>query len=349
MGVVCVDVTAEHLPAVRQLLLQYWERTWPSDVADRFLRWRLFDRPDWAAVAAFDGERCVAFIDSFVRPYTIDGERVRVRETGEWFCLPDYRPLASLKVLQALMKKPEPIIATTNSEVTKAVLPRLKWQVVCEQQQCVFPVGVGVAVKGLTKRLNMQLSTLPEVTGTLLPFRFRKPKRLAAPDQPASMHEIASADDLPDLTPPKDAFALYALADRADARWFSAAPSGEGRFIWLAFRIKDETVGLSLSRIFREGPYKAARLLHIQSTRHDPDLYAWIASETSGHLAEGGVHWIEARSTSDMIVGALEQTGYMKGSAFPVYWWPGGDRVALDGNILLNGMRGEEALMPYPS
>ncbi|NJO36375.1 MAG: hypothetical protein HC871_00655 [Rhizobiales bacterium] len=222
MGVVSVDVTAEHLPAIRQLLLHYWERSWPTDMADSFLRWRLFDRPDWAAVAVFDGDRCVAFIDSFVRPYTIDGERVRVRETGEWFCMPDYRPLASLKVLQALMKKPEPIVATTNSEVTKAVLPRLKWQVVCAQQQCIFPVGIGVAVKGLTKRLKMQLSALPAVTGTLLPFRFRKPRRLAAPEQPASVSVITSADDLPDLQPPEDAFALYALADREDARWFSA-------------------------------------------------------------------------------------------------------------------------------
>ncbi len=349
MAVTCVDVTAEHLPAVRQLLMLYWERQWPDGVADDFLRWRLFDRPDWAAVAAFDGDRCVAFIDSFVRPYTVDGRRVRVRETGEWFCLPDYRPLASLKVLQALMKKPEPIVATTNSEVTKAVLPKLKWQVVCEQQQCVFAAGVGVAVKGLTKRLKMQLSTLPDITGTLLPFRFRKPRRLAPPSEPASVRAIASADDLPDLPPPEDSFALYALADRTTARWFSAAPDGEGRFIWLAFELNGETVGLSLSRIFREGPYKAARLLHVQSARHDPETYGWIASETSCHLAASGVHWIEARSTSEMIVSALETTGYMKGAAFPVYWWPGDDRVELDGSILLNGMRGEEALMPYPS
>jgi hypothetical protein len=348
VGVVCVDVSAEHLPAVRQLLLHYWERSWPSDVADSFLRWRLFDRPDWAAVAAFDRDRCVAFIDSFVRPYTVEGRRRRVRETGEWFCMPDYRPLASLKVLQALMQKPEPIVATTNSEVTKAVLPKLKWQVVCEQQQCIFPVGVGVAVKSLTKRLKMQLSTLPTVTGTLLPFRFRKPRRLAAPGQPATISEITSAEDLPDLQPPEDAFALFALADRADARWFSVAPSGEGRFIWLQFQLQGKTVGLSLSRIFREGPYQAARLLHVQSSRHDADIYAWIASETSCHLAAVGVHWIEARSTSEMIVGALESTGYMKGNSFPVYWWPGRDRVELDGSIVLNGMRGEEALMPYP-
>jgi hypothetical protein len=349
VGVVCVDVTAEHLPAIRQLLMLYWERTWPTEVADRFLRWRLLDRPDWAAVAAFDGDRCVAFIDSFVRPYTIDGRSMRVRETGEWFCLPEHRPLASLRVLQALMKKPEPIIAITNSEVTKAVLPKLKWQVVCEQQQRVFPAGVGVAVKGLTKRLKTQLSALPAFTGTLLPFRFRKPRRLEAPEQPASVREITSADDLPDLQPPEDSFALYALAGREDARWFSAAPSGEGRFIWLQFALKGETVGLSLSRIFREGPYQAARLLHIQSTRHDPETYAWMASETSCHVAADGVHWIEARSTSDMIIGALESTGYIKGNTFPVYWWPGGDRVELDGNIFLNGMRGEEALMPYPA
>ena len=348
MGVVIVDVTAEHLPAVRQLLLHYWERDWPAEIADRFLRWRLFERPDWNAVAAFDGDRCVAFIDSFVRPYTVGGERTRVRETGEWFCLPEYRPLVSMRVLQSLMKKPEPIIATTNSEVTSAVLPRLKWQVVCEQQQCVFAIGVGTAVKGLTNRLKMKLNTLPSFTGVLLPFRFRKPKRLPAPDQPASVNKIEAVEDLPDIRPPADAFSLCALADRDEARWFGEAPSSEGRFFWLQFTLKGEIVGLSLSRIFREGPYQAARLLHLQSNRHDPDLYAWMASETSHHLAASGVHWIEARSTCPMIVNAFETIGYMKGKSFPVYWWPG-NHEDLDGGIFVNGMRGEEALMPYPA
>ena len=277
----------------------------------------------------------------------IAGERVRVRETGEWFCLPEYRPLVSLRVLQSLMKKPEPIIATTNSDVTKAVLPKLKWHVVCEQQQCIFAAGVGVAVKGLTNRLKMKLTTLPSFTGTLLPFLFRKPRLLPAPEQPASVTMISSADDLPDIEPPADAFSLYALADRDEARWFGAAPHGEGQFIWFRFKLKDETIGLSLSRIFQEGPYRAARLLHLQSNRHEPDIYAWMASETSSHLTASGVHWIEARSTSPMIVGALEAIGYRKGKSFPVYWWPGKHRD-IDGNILLNGMRGEEALMPYP-
>lgn len=347
MGVVCVDVTPEHLPAVRQLLLHYWERDWPVDVADSFLRWRLFDRPHWDAVAAFDGDRCVAFIDSFIRPYNVGGEQMRVRETGEWFCMPEYRPMTSLRVLQSLMKKPEPIIATTYSEVTASVLPRLKWQVVCDQQQYVFPVGIGVAVKGLTNRLKMRLSTLPAITGTLLPFRFRKPRCLPAPEQPATVTEINSPNDLPDIQPPKDAFSLCALADRDEAHWFSTAPSGEGKFIWLAFSLKGETIGLSLSRIFREGPYQAARLLHLQSNQHDADIYAWMASETSSHLTASGVHWIEARSTSPMIISAFEAMGYMKGKSFPVYWWPG-KHQDLDSNILVNGMRGEEALMPYP-
>ena len=116
----------------------------------------------------------------------------------------------------------------------------------------------------------------------------------------------------------------------------------------LVKQLKGEIVGLSLSRVFREGPYQAARLLHVQSTRHDPEIYAWMASETSRHLAASGVHWIEARSTCPMIVNAFEAIGYMKGKSFPVYWWPG-NHEDLDSSIFVNGMRGEEALMPYPA
>lgn len=347
MTIVCVDVTAEHLPALRPLLLHYWERNWPADAADDFLRWRFLERSDGDAVAAFDGDRCVAIIDSFVRPYIIDGERVRVRESDEWFCLPAYRPLASLRVLQSLMKRPEPIVAPTNSDMTKSVLPRLKWQLLCHQQQCVLPIRIGIAVKTLTKRLGVQTTTLPSFVGRLLPFPLRKPRRAPVPDRSASVTEIEHVEDLPDLLPPQDAYSLYAVADRDTARWFSAAPSGEGRFTWLAFELDGETIGLSLSRTFRDGPYEAASLLHIQSTRRDPAIYAWMISATSHDLAARGAHWIETRSTCPMIVDALEAIGYMKAKSFPVYWWAGRHRT-LEGDILVNGMRSKEALTPYP-
>lgn len=344
MGLTYVDVTAEHIPALRQLLLRNaWERNWTNDVADRFLRWRVLERPEWDAVAAFDGDDCVAFIDAFIRPYSLGGQRVRVRETCDWFCLPDYRPFAGLQVLRSMMKRPEPIITVPNNNL----LASLKWRLVDHLHQCVFPIGAGALVKSATQRLNKELGTLPAFTGKVLPFRLRMPRQLPAPEQPASVTEIVSAGDLPDIMPPNDVFALYALADDRDIRWLRDAPDGEGEFLWLLFRIGDEPVGLSVSRLYQEGPYLGAKLLHLQSTRHDHEIYAWLASSTSRQLAERGAHWIDARSSSEKVLSALQDVGYMRMSSWPIYWWSR-DPLAVDGEIFASGMQSVEGLMPYP-
>lgn len=347
MGLAYVDVTAEHIPALRQLLLRYWERNWTSDVADRFLHWRILERPEWAAVAAFDGDDCVALIDSFIRPYTLGGRRVRVRETCDWICLPDYRPFVGLRVLQSMMKQPEPIITTTSSEANNTLLTGLKWRTIGDLQQCVFPIGAGAIVKSAAQRMNKELGAVPAFTGRLLPFRFRKPGRLPAPEQPASVIEIRSSEEWPDIAPPHDVFSLCALADERDVAWLRDAPDGEGEFLWLQFRIGDQPVGLSLSRLYQEGPYRGAKLLHLQASRHDHETYAWLASTTSQQLAERGAHWIDARFSSETVLGALEDVGFMRMSSWPVYWWSS-DRSDVDGDILASGMRGVEGLMPYP-
>ena len=347
MGIAYVDVTAEHLPALRQLLLRYWERDWTEDVADRFLRWRILERPEWEAVAAFDGDRCVALIDSFVRPYILDGQHVRVRETCDWICLPEHRPFVGLRVLQSMMKRPEPIITTTSSEANDKLLNGLKWRTIGKLQQCVFPIGAGALVKSAAQRFDRELGTLPTVTGQLLPFRLRKPRRILAPEQSATVTEITSAEDLPTIAPPKDALALCALADKRDIPWLGTAPDGEGAFLWLLFRIGDEPVGMSLSRLYREGPYLGAKLLHLQSSRHDQETYAWLASSTSEHLAERGAHWIDARFSCEEVLSALDAVGYVRRHYWAVYWWSC-DRSDADGHILASGMRGVEGLMPYP-
>ncbi len=347
MGLDYVDVTPAHLPALQKLLLRYWERDWSSDVAERFLKWRFLDRPEWEAVAAFDGEECVACIDSFVRPYLLNGKQVRVRESCDWICLPEHRPFVGLRVLQAFMKKPEPLITTTSSEDNDKLLNGLRWRTLGELEQWVFPIGMGAVAKTVVGRLNKELGTLPALTGKLMPFRFRKPRQLPAPAEPAAIIELGAGEPLPAMTPPNDAFSLCALADARDIPWFEAAPQGEGAFLWLLFKIGDEPIGLSLSRLYWEGPYLGAKLLHLQSTRHDQETYAWLLSGTSRHLAERGAHWIDARFSCAPILRALEAVGYMRSRSWAVYWWSR-DHSDVEGAIHATGMRGVEGIMPYP-
>src|SRR6478672_10662270 len=81
-------------PAFERLLAQVWGQTWSEDLARTLVRWRYDDRtPAGETWLAMDGEKCVAMVDSFLRPYLLDGRPILLRETCDWFCLPRYRPL----------------------------------------------------------------------------------------------------------------------------------------------------------------------------------------------------------------------------------------------------------------
>ena len=82
--------------AFEALLSQAWRQTWGPDLARALIRWRYYERPSGggAWLALNDGE-CVALLDTFVRPYLLDGRRILVREGCDWYCLPKYRPLGS--------------------------------------------------------------------------------------------------------------------------------------------------------------------------------------------------------------------------------------------------------------
>ena len=51
-----------------------------------------------------------------------------VRETCDWFCLPEYRAFGvGLHLMRRMMAKPEPILVIGGTTYTRDLLPRLKW------------------------------------------------------------------------------------------------------------------------------------------------------------------------------------------------------------------------------
>src|SRR5438094_250524 len=91
-------------------------------LARALIRWRYDARPSGGGIwlAGHDGQ-CVAMLDSFVRPYLLDGRRILVREGCDWYCLPKYRPLGlGVRLMREMMACPEPMLSIGGRNATLA-------------------------------------------------------------------------------------------------------------------------------------------------------------------------------------------------------------------------------------
>src|SRR5690349_12810324 len=116
-------------PAFEALLRESWEPSWDDAVQREIVAWRYRERPsDGRTWLAFDGERCVAMIDSFVRPWLLDGRPVMLREHCDWYCAPSHRPAGiGVVLMRKLMQQKEPIVSVGGTPPTLALLPKLRW------------------------------------------------------------------------------------------------------------------------------------------------------------------------------------------------------------------------------
>ena len=64
-------------PALLRLMPLVWEQDWDADFFRETFRWRYLDRPSGGGTwLTFDESECIAVVDSYLRPYLLDGRRV---------------------------------------------------------------------------------------------------------------------------------------------------------------------------------------------------------------------------------------------------------------------------------
>jgi len=165
-----VALSESDAASARELLTRHvWRHDyWSEDLADSYFAWRYTSRPNGETLLAFDRGRCIGILDSFLRPYWIGGHRQLVRETCDWFCLPEYRPLGvGLHLVRRIMSKPEPIIVIGGTEYTRQLLPRLKWTSLPGVDNFVLPVSAKtVAVllsQGTWQRIAWAARLVPDL------------------------------------------------------------------------------------------------------------------------------------------------------------------------------------------
>ena len=359
-------LSEEHLEDLQKMLLPFWSRRWSRERAERFFRWRFLDRRDGEGLIAYDGGRPVGFVDSFLRPYrTRNGTRT-VHEPAEWYSDPAYRPLLGMKLTRRLMDRSEPALTVGGNRHTASLLPRLGHRTLPDLATYALPTGLGSAVKGLSKALRFPLSSVPaSVAGPLsLPARWSGAGhhwggggdtsnpgisvRRIPDEEPVPRPVVGDGDSLgSDGSVGSGAYGLAPILGEQDCRWFRRAPREVGCFRWLSFETFGGTAGVSFSRLFHDGPFVAARILHLEAAEPSTPFYLRMVEATVAELMKSEPQWIGARFSCPMSRRALEGAGFRQVGSCRAFWWDR-ERWVPEGPLHLSWASGDEPLLPYP-
>jgi hypothetical protein len=306
-------------PALLKLMPSIWLQEWNEDFFPATFRWRYLEKPsDGGTWMVFDKDRCIAMLDSYIRPYLLDGRRVLLRETADWFCAPEYRPFGfGLKLIRIMMDAPEPIINIGGTEVNLAILPRLGWKLLSEAQGMILPVTLRGLAGNLLRRGGARFAKYARAVPGFVPVR--PPRSAPPPAADARVEEWRPGSKLAFPVPRRDG--LIPLLELADLEWLYEAPPGFIRPLVLVFLLGDEPVGVSLSQLEPSASGLDARIVHLQMSNLAQPVVNWIISATARRLSQEGVGFIRCRASIAPTITALRRTGFIATPPQPVYWW----------------------------
>jgi hypothetical protein len=318
-----------------------WEQDWDADFLRETFRWRYLDRPSGGGTwLTFDKSECIAVVDSYLRPYLLDGKRILMRETADWFCLPKYRPFGlGLKLMRIMMDSPEPMISIGGTDATISILPRLGWQRVSDVQVMILPVTLRGLVGNLLRRKTARYAKRARAVPGFIPMRSPR----MAPPPAADVHVEQWRPGQKLGTPAPQRKGLVELLELADLEWICTAPREILQPMVLLFRIGGEPVGISVSQLEPSASGPDARIVHLQIPNFSQPVANWIVSETARRLAQAGAGVIRCRASIPQTVTALRKTGFIAARSEAAHWWAKDDTPP-PSIIDVGYLRGDDAL-----
>lgn len=320
MAVEIIPFTPDLLPAVVRFSKQVWER--PDDRA--YFEWRYLECPSQIGFLAMEDGACTAMVWAFRRPYQIGERRVVCLDTFDWFAMPSRRgSLVGVRVVQALMRRPEPIVAVGGSHETLGLLPRLKWQTVGEVTTYVLPLEGGAVGRHLERRLRIPASWARGAFRATARHWFSA-GRDATP-VPGGQALTASAFDVAvvDLYLDERRYSLLPVPDPDLMRWLLGGPPSAGTFVLVRFLVDESLRGWSLSRVCTTQAGREATVIDIFARGGDEDGYAWMIAETVSALRAHEPDTIHAAASAAPLQRALRRRRFLPRHTVPVRCWPG--------------------------
>ena len=311
-----------------------WNQNWSDELTQTIVRWRYYDRPQGNTWVACDGEECVGLVDSMPRPHMLDGERITVRETGDWFCLPKYRIGIGLGLLRRVMDMGDPMLVIGGSRTTLDVLPKFRFQKPPPARYYIRPV----TMRGLAANLIRQKWWEKERLAQMVPtMRVLWQRRCAAPS--GGDMRLMEPDD---VIPVPDGHGLVQIIEPAHWRWLLAMPRQLATPIGLVFLVDGKIVGCSISQLEPSAIDLDGRIIHLQFA--DAQIGKWITTMTVGFLANCGVGFIRCCVSTPDKFAVLEGTGFLRTQQAPVHWYS--RHTPLPSVVDAGYLRGDDA-MPF--
>lgn len=329
-------------PAFERLLAEAWEENWGAGRAAELVAWRYYDRdPPGDTWVATDGAACVAMLDSYLRPFLLDGRRVMVRETCDWYSLPKYRPLGvGVHLMRRMMAYPEPMLSIGGTEPTLAILPRLRWRPLPQVTKMVLPLRLRDLAANLLRTWRPGREGLARAIPRVIPFR--QVPRAALPQPAPRVEEWRPGMALP---LPAAEGGLVELAEAGDLGWLRRMPPWLAQPFGLVFLLGDRPVGFSFSQVETSATGIEACLVHLQLARDAEDLAQWVVAETASRLSARGVGMIRCLASTPAKVAALERSGFVRTRPRPAFWWQK-DGAPPPGRLDAGYLRADDA-MPF--
>jgi hypothetical protein len=338
--IVLKPLTDVYRPAFEELLREAWQRNWSNTIAAQIVQWRYYNRPagavTWLAIDS-DG-MCVGSLDSVVRPYLVNGRRVMVRETADWYCMPHCRRFGvGFLLMRKVCECPESIFVLGGSAYTLQILPKLRWTALPSATGFVLPVRA----RGLASNLIRQRWWQQEAWARLVPnfLPAKSPRRIDPPTGRRGRSEIL-AHDKPLMLPASVGDGLVQLFEQEHWAWLGQMPSALAKPLGVTFFLDDVLAGFSLSQIEPTASGLDAKIIYLHST--DPALIGWVISETARLLADLDVGFIRCCVSTVEKIAALQQVGFIKTRDVPCHWSPG--NPLLSNHIDVGYLRGDDAI-----
>jgi len=346
MAAQIVPFTPDLLPAVAAFSKEVWAR--PEDEA--YFAWRYLDCPSQIGWLAMEDGACTAMLWAFRRPYQIGDRRVTCLDTFDWFALPSRRgALLGIRLAQALMKRPEPIVAVGGSAETLGLLPRLQWSTVGEVTPFVLPLEGGRFGAFVERRLRIPASVGRAIfRATARPW-FAAGGGARRPGPGAQTLAAAAFDAaIVELYAGERGYALLPVPDPDLMAWLLGGPASLGTLVLLRFVSGGDLRGWSLSRVCDAGALRDATILDLFARGDDARGYDWIVAETVAALRAHQPDTIHATASAAPLRQALQRARFLPRSPLPVRWWPG--PVTLPAlPIHLGNNTSDTAIFPHPT
>ena len=284
-------------------------------------------------------------LDSRLSPHLLDGVPVMVRETADWFCLPQYRTqMLGLRLLRKMQACGDPMLVIGGSVTNRDLLAKLHWRKLSPARNYILPA----TMRGLLANLLRVAWPPHEALARLVPHTlpYRPHRRRPSPGVDGVRCVYLGPDRWFDLASQRVS-GLAAELGQQHWAWLNAMPRGFAQPLGLLFLVRNDVLGVSLSQIEPAAAGLDARILHVQVAHRDDRLLARIFAETAAELIAQGADFIRCRVSAPAKIAAAEVSGFRFVQEVPCFWWstPG---MPVPAAADLGYLRGDDAL-PLPA